>query len=567
MSKEKDSKHNVTNLVAKLMGLESLPRGEPNLAMERRHKKDDPQHLYGLHSCSPFNKEMSMFHHPSIEQIAYKDIYEIWKQKSQRIANHVRDKKTPERGTRWSEEDVDGEKMALIHKKFMEAKRLSIDERLRQSKQFEDALEVLSSNSDLLIRLLDELHCAPPAETNHITLFKPLKMVDDVDAGKRDKSDGQIQKPTSVDQAAICENKNSAYSSSVSKEVDEFLVQSTKIVVLKPSFGGIHELKAVVSPKTPSPRNLQSGNFCKGPETLYSSVFSNGHRGYEGSFKKPDHECTAGNSSGFEAMSTLSRHSWDYINGCGGSAYSPESPVIKEAKKRLSERWTMMASNNKGLEEQRHLKRCSTLGEMLSLSHIKKSVTSEVEGITINEDHEPTKSVSCSHSLNGELSMLGSPKNLPRSNHVTASSTVCETGLRVEVCDHTAGKAHGSKVLTKSKSMRSSFKGKVMSFLFSRNKKPTKEKSSLSQSTVTETTVYSSGLLRDDVSQSFNSCEECSLPALCESLSKTSSDSVSNEQQQGIITLEVIAAINLQICVFLYEFSFFYILWLVGKLL
>lgn len=557
MSKEKDSKHNLPNLVVKLMGLESLPRGEHNLAMERSHKKDDPQHMYGLHSCSPFIKEMSMFHHPSTEQIAYKDIYEIWQQKSQRIANHVREKKTPESGTRttWSEEDVDGEKMALVHRKFMEAKRLSIDERLRQSKQIEDALEVLSSNSDLLIRLLDELHCAPPAETNHITLFKPLKMVDGDNAGKRDKSDEQIKKPVSVDQAAICENKNSAYSSSVSQEVDEFLVQSTKIVVLKPSSGGIHDLKAMVSPTTTSPRNLQRGNFYGGPETLYSSVFSNGHRGDESSFKKPDHECKAGNSSDLEAMSTLSRHSWDCINGCGGSAYSPESPVSKEAKKRLSERWTMMASNNKRLEEQRHVKRSSTLGEVLSLSHLKKSVTSEVEGISINEDQEPTKFVSCSHSLNRELIMLGSPKNLPRSNHVTASSTVCETGLRVEVCDHDASKAHGSKVLTKSKSMRSSFKGKVMSFLFSRNKKPTKEKSSLSQSTVTETSVssvISSGLLRDYVSQSFNSFEECSLPALCESLGKTSSDSVSNGQQQGIITLEVIAAINLQICIILY---------------
>ena len=47
-------------------------------------------------------------------------------------------------------------KMALVRQKFMEAKRLSTDERLRQSKEFQDALEVLSSNKDLLLKILQE---------------------------------------------------------------------------------------------------------------------------------------------------------------------------------------------------------------------------------------------------------------------------------------------------------------------------------------------------------------------------------------------------------------------------
>eukprot|EP00256_Glycine_max_P021305 XP_003541385.2 uncharacterized protein LOC100787955 [Glycine max] len=587
MSKKKDSKHTLPNVVAKLMGLEALPRGEPHLSMERSHRRDYSQQMYGPVGL-PFkhwqqedrfmDREMLHEVHPSTEQVAYKDMYEIWQQ-SQR-ASHDRGK--------WSE-DVDEKRMALIRQKFMEAKRLSTDERLHQSEQFKDALEVLSSNSDLLIRLLDsqnvsDLYSTSPNETKRITLIKPLKMVDNDKSARKEKTNNRpIKKPSSVDQA-------NPGNSPDSQKVDESPVRTTRIVLLKPSPGRTPEQKAVVSPTTSL--NLKSRNFHHGPEyddvlesirvaneitqqmhkgprsyqkdkTLYSSVFSNGYSDDESSFNKSYHEYASANFSDFEAtsMSPLPRLSWDYnyINGYG-SPYSrmslgrvpcsPESSVCREAKKRLSERWTMMTSDNKGHQEQRQARKSSTLGEMLSLTHKKKSVTSEVE--SINEDQEPGKSVSCSHSFNAEISIEGSPKNLPRSNSVPASSTVYENGLTVKVNDHkNTGKAQGSKEQKKPKSMRSSFKGKVATFLFSRSKKSTKEKPSSSQSkdasqstsTVTATLVLpanSPGVLRGDVSQSINvdGFEECSLAALCESSGKNSTDSVSNGHEEDMITLE-----------------------------
>ncbi|KAG5126059.1 hypothetical protein JHK82_026894 [Glycine max] len=589
MSKQKDSKHNLPNVVAKLMGLEALPKGEPNLSMERSHRRDYSQQMYGPIGL-PFkhwqqedrfmDREMLHEVHPSTEHVADKDMYEIWQQ--------------TQRG-RFSE-DVDGKRMALIRQKFMEAKRLSTDERLRQSEQFKDALEVLSSNSDLLIKLLDsqnvcDLYSTSPNETKRITLIKPLKMVDNDKCARKEKKNNRlIKKPSSVDQ----ENPGN---SPDNQKVDESPVLTTRIVLLKPSPWRTPEQKAVVSPTTSSsPLNLKSGNFHQGPEyddvlesirvanevtqqmhkglrsyqkdkTSYSSVFSNGYSDDESSFNKSYHEYASANFSDLEAtsMSPLPRLSWDYnyINGCGGSPYStmslgrvpcsPESSVCREAKKRLSERWTMMTLDNKGHQEQRQArKKSSTLGEMLSLTHKKKSLTPEVE-IIVNEEQEPGKSVSCSHSFNAETSIEGSPKNLPRSNSVPASSSVYENGLSVVVNDHkNTGKAQGSKVQKKSKSVRSSFKGKVASFLFSRSKKSsTKEKTSSSQSkdeskstsTVTETLVLpanSLGVLRSDVSQSINvdGFEECSLAALCESSGKNSTDSVSNEQEEDMITLE-----------------------------
>ena len=51
----------------------------------------------------------------------------------------------------------------------------------------------------------------------------------------------------------------------------------------------------------------------------------------------------------------------------------------------------------------------------------------------------------------------------------------------VQICDN-AGKTHGSGELTKSKSMKSSFKGKVTSLFLWRNKKPSRQKCCESQS-------------------------------------------------------------------------------------
>ncbi|XP_028778193.1 uncharacterized protein LOC114734711 isoform X2 [Neltuma alba] len=586
MSKEVDSRHSPPNVVAKLMGLESLPWEEPNLAMPRGHKKDYSQHICG-HSGMPFkhwqledrlmDKEMLSEVRESPEKIECKDIYELWRQ-PQRTAN-VRDK-TAEKGM-WTE-DVNEKKMALIRQKFMEAKRLSTDERLRQSKEFEDALEVLSSNKDLFLRFLDsqnlyELQSTPQPQpaTRRITVLKPSKMLDDdVSAVKERKNDKQNKKPANVGQAAVW-NMNHGYSSPPQK-VDDYQVQHTRIVVLKPSSGKTNELKAVASPTCPSPRSLQSGNFhpeydvresrkiakeisCQvhrdpvghqRDEALHSSVCSNGYTGDESSFNRSENDYAAGNFSELEIMSPSPRHSWDYVNRYNGpyspssfsrASYSPESSVCREAKKRLSERWAMIASN-KGPQEQRHLRKSSSLGEMLALSDAKKSVSTEVEDG--NKEQKPRE---CSNNSNEEIQVTDSPKNLARSKSVPASSsTIYDSGLGVGVSEHKAGKVHDSKDLTKPKSMKS-FKGRVTSLFFSRNKKATKEKSSLlqsknePQSTISETSVSlanSPGIIRDNTPQSISTggFGERPLPTQYELSGKTLTDS--HSKGQGMTSLE-----------------------------
>ncbi|XP_076906448.1 uncharacterized protein LOC143562565 [Bidens hawaiensis] len=194
--------------------------------------------------------------------------------------------------------------MALIREKFMEAKRLSTDEKLRQSKQFQDAIEVLNSNKDLFLKYLQEpnslfsqhhnLPSIPPRpDSKRITILKPSKFVDN----------------RKLPQDKFSENHH----------------QPTRIVVLKPKCGILNETRTVCS--SPSSKTLNDDGFYADlednepevsssshgrDETLLSSVLSNGYNGDESSFGKSEVYYAAGNLSDSEVMSPSSRHSWDY---------------------------------------------------------------------------------------------------------------------------------------------------------------------------------------------------------------------------------------------------------------
>ncbi|KAF5763127.1 hypothetical protein HanXRQr2_Chr15g0676721 [Helianthus annuus] len=370
MLKEDDCKQSPSNLVAKLMGLDALPN----------------QHQPGSAS--------------------HKDVYEI-------------------------RENDSSQKLALVREKFMEAKRLSTDDKLRQSKQFHDALDVLSSNRDSFLKFLQEpsslfsqnlydlQSVPPPPDSRRITILKPSKSVDN--------------------EKHVCNENGSdiSFSPECCNTVDK-PTHPTRIVVLKPSSLKPHNIKVVSSSTSHD-------------ETLNSSVLSNGYIGDDSSYCKSEIE----NVSDSEGVSPASRHSWDYINrfnsqytaSSSRTSYYPESSVCREAKKRLCERFAMMSSH-KNIPEQREIHRSSsTLGDMLALTDLKKSV--KPDG-------------------NDEVK---SSRNLSRSKSVPAR-------LGVEVSVSLNGKAGDSKDVVKEKLVKSSsFKGRVSSLFFTKSKKASKEKS------------------------------------------------------------------------------------------
>ncbi|KAI3694363.1 hypothetical protein L1987_77328 [Smallanthus sonchifolius] len=489
MSKEEISvpQRNPPSLVAKLMGLDDVPQRQHLGSASCRSNVRGSGSRSRSHSGSlDFIQE-----HEEVNQ--YKDVFETWQQSCKTYGG------SPQKGSNYKESKNE-KNMALIREKFMEAKRLSTDEKLRQSKQFQDALEVLSSNKDLFLEFLQEpnslfsqhhsLQSVPPRpDSKRITVLRPSKLVD----GHKLPCVGK-------------ENGKQIYDT-VWDKFSGNLNQPTRIVVLKPNSGKPNDMTNVSS--SPSLKTSNDGFYgdledsepiertpgipeCpsshRRDETLLSSVFSNGYIGDESSFSKSEVYYAAGNLSDSEVMSPTSRHSWDYINRYGSpyscssfshASYSPESSACREPKKRLSERWTMMSLNGNAQGE-RHVKRnSSTLGEMLALSDLKKS----------SESEETSKNTS-SLNKNKVHDADSSPKNLVRSKSLPVSSTEFLKGKKDDTKDFTMEKSHKSSLL----------KGNVSSLLFSRSRKSSKQKSQKSDDEVHQ----SSRNIGNDESQCIN---------------------------------------------------------------
>ncbi|CAN1131381.1 hypothetical protein LINPERHAP2_LOCUS6366 [Linum perenne] len=523
LNKEVESKQKPSNLVAKLMGLDALPhQHQPNSGggAQRSHSKGYSRrslsHSGILTGCwepdrSFLDKEID--HCPEMK--VCKDTYEVWQQT---LRDDSPQKRRPD-------VNVNDRKMALIRQKFMELKCLATDEKGRQSKEFQDALDILSSNRDLLLKffqepnsmfsqhLYDMLSIPPPPETKRITVLRPSTKVADSDnksAGLGKKGDKKATKPGWDGNDLGC---------SPTFPSDDYSSQPTRIVVLKPSPARTFDIKAVVSPPLSTPRAGLGEELCdeaddhgaqeskevaseitrqvrenlmghRRDETFLSSVFSNGYICDDSSFNKSEAESANGNLSDSEIASPTSRHSWDYINrfdspfssaSFSRASCSPESSVCREAKKRLSERWAMMTSTMNSQEQNSNARRSSsTLGEMLALSETKKSVASEDR----HKNKEPELEASTSYLVsnqNKEEGIEESPRSLVRSKSLPVSSSIYGGRLNVEISDSEAVKPQVPKELTKAKSMKSSLRGKVSGLFFSKSKK-SKDKSSASLS-------------------------------------------------------------------------------------
>ncbi|XP_038897602.1 uncharacterized protein LOC120085607 [Benincasa hispida] len=571
MSKDAESKIAPPNVVAKLMGLDTLPEqvgSAANKTPSRGSQSTAKESRLALECTELVDHHLEKGALCQIHQSSV-DVYGIWQQ----CLKTNNDREKLHYGS--FDKSIDEKKMALVRQKFTEAKRLATDEKLRQSKEFQDALEVLSSNKELFVKFLQEPNslfsqhsfqlCSLPTspEKKCITILRPSKLVGSEnisEAGKR--CEKQMKKPAQVCHSTACD-KSGNVRTLPNQKFDEY-VQPTRIVVLKPNIGKNHGVKPLVTQQPCSSPNKSSGNFYeevedvevpesreateiseqlsedqmghRRDETLISSLFSNGYTGDESSFYKSDNEYAGGVLSDLELMSPSSRHSWDYVNkfdspysisSISRISCSPESSVCREAKKRLSERWSLMALNANS-QEPRHIRRSSsTLGEMLSLSDQKKPI--EPIDQRTNEEEERGEFASCLSTDFSKEDIRNSPRSLQRSKSAPVSPLMSTTA------DVTTEKASPTKV-------KLSFKGKISSLFFSRNKKLTKEKRNASQckeeldTSVVETLGASlpPGRVGDASCVNNSRLEECSSSALCES-SGTSPDLTS---KLGVVSLE-----------------------------
>ncbi|KAG2323601.1 hypothetical protein Bca52824_016814 [Brassica carinata] len=448
MSQEVEDRHaSSTNLVAKLMGLDTTAAA-PRSSRSRSYSPSS------LSSKDIIHQAQNCCHRK------FQDGYERWVS-----LPHL------SRKGHCDASMSDSKKLDLVRRKFMEAKRLVTDDKLHGSKEFQEALHVLSSNKDLFVELLQESNSlyshdlsdfqpgSPHPDAKRITVLRPQKCIFQDSRGKQVK---KTQETGWTDAA-----------------------QPTRIVVLKPSpakaldinaiapsffdEAGDAETRQVAKEITRQIRETFRGHCMN--ETLSSSsssysLLSNGYLCDDGSLN-------AGNS---EIMSPSSRHSWD----CGNRfetppfssrrvSFSPESSVYREAKKRLSERWAMMSLNGDTHQQQKNLPKVSTaLGDMLALSETKVPTRFSEESNKAKQ--ESRRSVSC---IGSGLDQVEIASDSPL-NTLERSKSVPEIRLNGGTSVSGTSKAQAHRALTESRSLKSSWK--VPGLFFFRNKKANKEK-------------------------------------------------------------------------------------------
>lgn len=419
MAKESENRRRPPNVIARLMGLDGLPSPQHGYKQQKRlsDKHQQRSASLGINQNEQPHESRSSKMSP-VDQQDFKDVYEDME------ASHVTNHRY---SSRWSANPRFAmPQMAHIQQKFMDARRLSSNEKLLLSKEFDGTLEILDSSEDSLLEyleqpqpvLLKQLHdkkIDPYSSLfGHVASLELLSSADYECKGKTRKSarDGSYKRDIGSRQKREdglllqSHNCHGPYHSCKAEKSqlnvkDETEKLPTRIVVLKPNL--MKRVSAVTSISSPEssctnmaslrnhlqPRGSYSEEVlsCKKKNSSSEGCFlntksredrklakdiarqmtehfklSSGLRGYAGDESSYD-VYESDSSSASEVVTVSSRNSFDANERIKYSSSGPyESLVSREAKKRLSERWKM-AHKSHGFEP---IAKGSTLGEMLA---------------------------------------------------------------------------------------------------------------------------------------------------------------------------------------------------------
>ncbi|RWW14177.1 hypothetical protein GW17_00022069 [Ensete ventricosum] len=525
-SKETESKRKSLSVVAQLMGIDdpALAQQRVPVSTKRNMQMDYPSTtlagvLKGCHQQEVILKRQQC----DYDKMKVLDAYKV-SQKPSRASN-IKDL--------WGNcnENQNENKMAFVRKIFMEAKHLTKDEKLLHSKEFQDALEILSSNRDLFLKILQDpdslflknirnVHMSPPLKKKHITVLKPSQKVEKKDENRvMEEKYPLVNKSERGATKEICDKQH--WSSSFTQTNADIFSLPNRIVVLKPSTRKPREKKSKVTPPTTLCKLLeQSGFFGElGDSETFGSTFTtknctqqglesitgnwtdksfctpvsvNGCRD-ESLLSKPENVNTeedGGSFSDSEILTSTSQYSWEYTNRTGSSCSaltfsqdpnSLKSSVVMEAKKQLLEIWASIASNENNREQTR-LPRCSfSLGEMLAIKVVKEGENGDKFTVPNSKScgQEAEPELSTSSKTNGKIKNVqrkSSLINLSRSKSVPISSSVYDhIELSKESSNFGKNKSTETKEIAKSKNEKSTFKEKFSNFLSSKIKKTSRE--------------------------------------------------------------------------------------------
>ncbi|KAJ6778425.1 AFADIN [Salix koriyanagi] len=257
MSRESESR----SVIARLMGLDGLPQQKsshkhPKKSMENytqrmvfAEKAQRNRGSYGPRSSRKSYKDEQEF----------KDVFEVLD------ASKMDSRSYSSRGNGHSELTAAAE-MAFIQQKFTDAKRLSTDEKLQNSKEFHEPIEDLDSNKDLLLKYLQQpdslftkhlhdLKGVPPKShcgRTHIPAKKSSYPAHRGSIGlgcniERENPMKNRRKPHVNSSSYSCSKFEAQNPVKLSKvqldQKDESVILPTRIVVLKPNLGKMQNSK------------------------------------------------------------------------------------------------------------------------------------------------------------------------------------------------------------------------------------------------------------------------------------------------------------------------------------
>lgn len=475
-----ESRSTKPSVVVRLMGLDSIPV-QKSVASKGK-VRDDSYLVNGLKAAFQQwqQQQTSAYvetHLSSASEGDYRDVYEV----EQQLKNSWVEEQYPQK-LRY-EQDFYRRRLALVHQKFMEAKHLATNDELFDSEEFQDPVKVLNSNRDSFLKFLEEptsvfsKHLFKPqsvsvsAGTTRITVLKPSNTT-----GRKGNRFIERQLLSDSDETVGKVNRH-CWSTGLYEQKCHDLSRPTRIVVLKPAGGRPYDMKTIPRGDLASDQLVTSRDEVEvvSEESLgnnLSSESSNGYIGDNSSFDKSDSvyfDDEVGSASDLEIATSATEDSWDYINKLASPLpasfftqipHFPEPSIIREAKKKLSERLAFVSSNINFLE-QRYLGAFrSTLGELLAVSEgSNKELTHSTKSFKTKDAYTEKNSQ--------DLSRL---KSL-----VVSSSTHGVDEFNVGLSSSSITKPIAQMLVPKSKHRKLSLKHKVSNFFFSRSKRPSED--------------------------------------------------------------------------------------------
>ncbi|XP_044505051.1 uncharacterized protein LOC123225202 isoform X2 [Mangifera indica] len=267
MSRETQSKRRSPGVIARLMGLDGLPPQQSAHKQQKRSLETYQPRTASVERAQRIGASSSRlsFRKSSKDEQEFKDVFEVLDASKMESSNN----KLPETSkTKFTDAE-----MVFIKQKFMDAKRLSTDERLQDSKEFHDALEVLDNNKDLLLKFLqqpdslftkhvNDLGAPPQSHCVHmstLTLSNARKCESSVISRKAEREAPRKSHCKSTQKhldgiPSHTYSRNSGQSFNKSPKVqlegkEDATVFPTRIVVLKPNLGKLQTaIRRVSSP-------------------------------------------------------------------------------------------------------------------------------------------------------------------------------------------------------------------------------------------------------------------------------------------------------------------------------